>query len=173
MINYQIALSQRILEKAKKNEDHTELRRELYYIVPRKLEKPIVDDSFKKEFWVSIYNATILIMARESHNGTIDYKKKRIKVARTLLSLDDIKYRILRIPKYTIAFININSFFNSIIIQQLALDKPDNLLEAELYKKPFGRIHKTEMPIYPIPFKRFLNKALFIKFSLYFNAAFL
>lgn len=144
MIKYQIALSKRILEMAKKDEDHTELRRELYYIVPRKLEKPYVNDDFKKEFWVSIYNATILIMARESQDGTIDYKKKRIKVARTLLSLYDIKHRILKIPKFTIAFLKINTFFNPIIIKQFALEKRDNLLEAELYKNPFERILNTE-----------------------------
>lgn len=150
MINYQIALSQRILEMAKNDEDHTELRRELYYLVPRKLEKPFVTDDFKKEFWVAIYNATILIMARESQDGTINYKKKRIKVARTLLSLDDIKHLILRIPKYPIAFLNIKPFFNSIIIQQLALEKPDNLVEAQLYTNPFERIHKTETPIHSV-----------------------
>ena len=95
MNNYQIGLSQRTLEMAKKNEDFAALRVELYYMPPRKFEKSLHTDDLKKEFWVAIYNAFILIMARESAKGEIDFKKKRIKIARTLLSLNDIKYGIL------------------------------------------------------------------------------
>jgi hypothetical protein len=134
MINPKIALSYRFLEMAKKNEDITALKRELYYIIPRKLENSLITDDLKKEFWVAIYNAFLLIMTRESQNGKIDCKKKRIKVAHTLLSLDDIKYGILRIPKYPIRLLNLHTRFYSIIIKQMEVEKPDKSLSSQLYK---------------------------------------
>lgn len=91
------------------------LRRNLHYTFLEQLEKVITTDNLKIEFWLTIYNAFITHMTKESNNGEIDYEKKRIKVAQNLLSLIDMKFGILRIPKCSISLLNINLFKEPII----------------------------------------------------------
>ena len=50
MLNYYIDLSERILAKAKLQEDTAELRKELYYIRTNILERKINTDELKKYF---------------------------------------------------------------------------------------------------------------------------
>lgn len=125
MKNYQIILSENILSKAMLGEDTTSLRRELYYIRPSSLEIKLNTDELKKIFWINIYKAYILIMADESKQKKGMLKRKRIKIAHHLLSLDDIEHGILRIHKYKIGFCYLNNPFYPDFIKRLAIDKVD------------------------------------------------
>jgi hypothetical protein len=128
MKNYQIILSENILSKAQIGEDTTSLRRELYYIRPSSLEIKLNTDELKKVFWVNIYKAYILIMADEVNQNKGMLKRKRIKIAHHLLSLDDIEHGILRIHKYKIGFCYLNNPFYPDFIKRLAIEKIDHEL---------------------------------------------
>jgi Protein of unknown function, DUF547 len=134
MKNYQIILSENILSKAKIGEDTTSLRKELYYIRPSSLEIKLNTDELKKAFWVNIYKAYILIMANEPQQKSSMLKRKRIKIAHNLLSLDDIEHGILRIHKYKIGFCYVNNPFYPSFIKRLSIEKIDYGLSLEQSK---------------------------------------
>lgn len=134
MLNYYIDLSERILTKAKLQEDTAELRKELYYIRINILESKINTDELKKIFWINIYNAYGLIMANEKLQITKPHKLKRIKFSNFLISLDDIEYGILRIEKYNIGSYKIYNPFYPSYIKKLAVEKTDSTIILHLNK---------------------------------------
>jgi len=139
MSNYYIDLSERILIKAKLEEDSTSLRKELYYINISTIESKINTDDLKKIFWVNIYNAYALIMTNERVQNKKILKLKRIKFSHYLLSLNDIEYGILRIQKWKIGLYKLyNPFFPS-FIKKLAVKKLDNTIIGYLDKSNLNK----------------------------------
>lgn len=134
MLNYYIDLSERILAKAKLQEDTAALRKELYYIRTNILESKINTDDQKKIFWINIYNSYVLIMANEKLQIKKPYKLKRIKFSNFLLSLNDIEYGILRIQQYNIGFYKIYNSFYPAYIKKLALEIKDSTIILHLNK---------------------------------------
>jgi hypothetical protein len=147
MKNYQVILSENILSKAKLGEDTTSLRRELYYIRPSSLEIKLNTDELKKMFWINIYKAYVLIIANEPNQKKSILKRKRIKIAHHLLSLDDIEHGILRIHKYNIGLRYLNTLFYSGFIKRLALEKIDYELNLEQTKNLLSYVESKKIDI--------------------------
>lgn len=123
--NYYAALSEEILLSARLGQDTTSLRRQLFYIRHTKIENSLNTDALKKTFWINIYNAFYLIIIKDKkHNGSI-YSIKRIKIARSILSLNDIEHGILRKNKFKMGFGYITNPFYSYFIKTLAVSKVD------------------------------------------------
>jgi hypothetical protein len=95
MDNYPIQLSENILLKAKLGQDSSILRRELYYVKVKKLESYLNNDELKSVFWCNIYNAYVLIIAKENVGKSEVFQYKRIKIAHNTFSLDDIEFKVL------------------------------------------------------------------------------
>jgi hypothetical protein len=134
MVNYYIDLSERILTKAKLQEDNASLRKELYYIRTNGLKSKINTDELKKIFWINIYNSYVLIMADENLPSKNPFKLKRIKFSNFRLSLNDIEYGILGIQKYNLGFCKIYNPFYPYLIKKLAIEKKDNTIFTRLNK---------------------------------------
>lgn len=134
MVNYYIDLSERILTKAKLQEDNASLRKELYYIRTIGLKSKINTDELKKIFWINIYNSYVLIMADEKLRSKNPFKIKRIKFSNFRLSLNDIEYGILGIQNYNLGFCSIYNPFYPSYIKKLALEKKDNTIFTRLNK---------------------------------------
>lgn len=125
MKNYYTALSEEILSVAKLEKDTIPLRRQLFYIRLSKLEKSLDTDDLKKTFWINIYNAFYLITLKETKQGKEIFNLKRIKIARAILSLNDIEHGILRKYKFRIGYGYITNPFYSDFIKKLAVSKVD------------------------------------------------
>lgn len=126
MDNFPIQLSENILLQAQLSQDTSMLRRELYYIKDKKLETFLHSDELKSVFWSNIYNAYVLILAKEDSDKTSVFKYKRIKIARHLLSLDDIEFKILGKNNYNPLYKIINKLFSPRFIKSVAIKKGDS-----------------------------------------------
>lgn len=144
MLNYYIDLSERILLKAKLEEDSNSLRKELYYISISGFERKMNTDELKNIFWVNIYNAYMLIMVKEQIQNNFFFKIKRIKFSHYLLSLNDIEYGILRIQKYKIGFYKIYDPFYPTFIKKLAIEKIDDTIKKRLDKSVMIKSSEVE-----------------------------
>ena len=102
------------------------MRRQFFYIDPVKLEKSLDTDDLKKAFWINVYNAFYLIISNDLNQNTKIFDLKRIKIAGSVLSLNDIEHRILRKGKFKIGFGHIANPFYSDFIKNLAVSKVDN-----------------------------------------------
>lgn len=125
MKNYYTTLSEEILCIAKSEGDSTLLRRQLFYIRQAKLEKSLDTDDLRKTFWINIYNAFFHIISKDTENRETIFTSKRIKIARSLLSLNDIKHGILRKTKFKMGFGYISNPFYSDFIKTLAVKELD------------------------------------------------
>lgn len=132
MANFPVQLSESILLHAQVGQDSCSLRRELYFIKKDKLEMYLSTDQLKCVFWVNIYNAYSLIMADEGVQTAEAYKRKRIKVAHTAFSLDDIEFKILRINDRNPLYKFIDNLFCCSYIRKLAVKEVDYSLQAML-----------------------------------------
>ena len=126
MKNYYNTLAEEIFYLANLELDTTPLRRQFFYIKPIKLKKSLDTDDLKKTFWINIYNAFYLIISNEIKQNNKIFNLKRIKIAGSVLSLNDIEYGILRKCKFKIVFGYISNPFYSAFIKNIAVSKVDN-----------------------------------------------
>jgi hypothetical protein len=132
MDSYPIRLSESILSHAKLGEDSSSLRRELYFIKFNKLKSALSNDELKAVFWCNIYNAYVLIIAKESSKSSSVFKYKRIKVAHFAFSLNDIEFKILGMNDRNLFYKFIDNLFWSSSIKELALEQVDYSLQIML-----------------------------------------
>ena len=132
MKNYYNTLAEEFFSLAKLELDTTPLRRQFFYIKPVKLEKSLDTDDLKKTFWVNIYHAFYLIISNEIKQNNTIFNLKRIKIAGSVLSLNDIEHGILRKCKFKIGFGNITNPFYSDFIKNVAVNKVDNRIRFAL-----------------------------------------
>lgn len=139
MDNFPIQLSQNILAQAQLEQDTALLRRELYYLKEQKLENFLATDELKRIFWCNIYNAFVLIISKENNDGKDAFSHKRIKVARTSLSLNDIEFRILKVKHKNPVFRFFNLLSISTFIKKMALKEIDSTIQSELDQAALNR----------------------------------
>ena len=125
MKNYYTTLSEEILSIAKFEGDSTLLRRQLFYIRQAKLEKSLDTNDLRKTFWINIYNAFFHIISKNTEDRDAIFALKRIKIAHSLLSLNDIEHGILRKTKFKMGFGYITNPFYSDFIKTLAVKELD------------------------------------------------
>jgi hypothetical protein len=134
MDNYPIQLSESILLRAKLDQDSSLLRRELYYIKVKKLEYYLNNDQLKSVFWCNIYNAYVLIIAKENGEKSGVFKYKRIKIAHNTFSLDDIEFKVLGMESRNVFYKFVCKLFCPFYIRKLALERVDYSLQIKLDK---------------------------------------
>jgi hypothetical protein len=139
MDSYPIQLSESILSHAKLDQDSSLLRRELYYIKFTKLESFLSNDQLKSVFWCNIYNAYVLIIAKENLKEGSVFKYKRIKVASIPFSLDDIEFNILGMDKRKSFYKFIFKLFLPSYIKKLSLKEVDYSLQTKLDRTALNR----------------------------------
>lgn len=149
MKNYYTTLSEEILSIAKSEGDSTLLRRQLYYIRQTKLEKSLDSDNLRKTFWINIYNAFFHIISKDTENREVIFESKRIKIARSLLSLNDIEHGILRKTKFKMGFGYISNPFYSDFIKTMAVKELDYRIHFALksicLKNPTINYYESEI----------------------------
>ncbi|WP_367756371.1 DUF547 domain-containing protein [Flavobacterium sp. WC2430] len=143
MDNFLIQLSENILLKARLGEDTSMLRRELHYLKDKKLESFLYNDELKSIFWCNIYNGFVLIMAKENSKTISIFKYKRIKIAHSILSLDDIEYKILRMNNYKPLHKYIYYLFSPRFIKNAAIKKGDSKFISSLDRTPLYTSHSV------------------------------
>ena len=126
-------LSQQLLLAMKMQEAPEELMAELAAFPLNKLKAELVNDDYKKAFWINIYNAWFLILRklRKLEKATI-YTDKGILVAGEALSLDDVEHGILRRYRYKFSLGYLPNLFAASLIKKLAASAIDHRIHFAL-----------------------------------------
>lgn len=119
-------MSAEILSTTQSGGDTTLLRRQLFYIRESKLEKGLDTDDLKKAFWINIYHTFFLIISREAKDPNTIFTVKRIKIARSLLSLNDIEFGLLRKATLEVGFGFFSNPFHSKFVKAMAISQLDH-----------------------------------------------
>jgi hypothetical protein len=135
MDNYLINLVGNFLIAVELENDSSLFRRELYFLKERKLFFYLNTDNDKKIFWTTLYNAFALLLLSEKVDQQEMYQIKRIKIARHLISLDDVEYNILRMGSSKSIFSKFTSFFLCDFFKQCAVDVPDYSVKVQCNKE--------------------------------------
>lgn len=119
-------LSEQLLLAVKSRTDTAELIGKLSEYSMKSLKQELSTDARKIAFWVNLYNAYFQILRKE-HNlvKPAIYRERRVKIARTLSSLDDIEHGILRKFRYKYSLGFFANIFTSRLIKSLAVDTLD------------------------------------------------
>lgn len=123
MKNYHVNIAQEMLSIAQKGGDTSAHRRQLFYIRASNLQNSLTTDCLKIVFWLNLYNAFYLLQQNEIAQNKQHYKLKKIKVARSVLSLHDIEHGILRKTKLNIGFGYLKNPFYSSFIKNMAVEQ--------------------------------------------------
>jgi len=116
------SLSEELLLKVKMNEKTSSIQLGLEQLEKQELQLFLTNDDKKKAFWINIYNAYYQILRNENKlTKPLIYKNKTFKIARELLSLDDVEHGILRRFKYKYSLGFITNFFISSFIKKNAV----------------------------------------------------
>jgi hypothetical protein len=123
--NYHTSLSAKILSVVQANGDTSLLRRQLYFTRADKLEKSLNTDDLKKTFWINIYYAYFLIMKKENIALNSRYNLKRIRIARTEISLNDIEFGILKKSTMRLGLSYFVNPFHSKFVKTMSIQEMD------------------------------------------------
>lgn len=118
--------SELLLLAVKRNKPISELVESIALLPSNLPEEELVNDTFKKAFWINIYNAFFQILRNTQKLQKPEiYQKKIIVIAGKNLSLDQIEHGILRKfrHKYTLGYL-LNPFTPS-WLKRLAVSKID------------------------------------------------
>ncbi len=135
MDNFPIQLSENILAHAQLSQDTSMLRRELYYLKETKLERFLATDELKILFWCNIYNAFVLIISKENMDSKAALNHKRIKIARTTLSLNDIEFRLLGVKHHNPVCRFFSVLCTSVFIKKFAIKNVGSSVQMELNRE--------------------------------------
>jgi hypothetical protein len=131
-----IELSQRLLLQAKTHQPTDSLVKAVENITEAALANELVNDAFKKAFWINLYNAfTQVILAKSPDkykNRSSFFSDKQISIAGKKLSLDDIEHGILRHSKMKWSLGYINKLFPSSFEKKQRVDSVDYRIHFSL-----------------------------------------
>jgi hypothetical protein len=124
-----IDISQQLLLAAKTKEPTDSLIGVVKLITPTQLQSQLINDDYKKVFWINLYNAfTQLVLSKnpdkyKSRNSF--FGDKVIEIAGQRLSLDQIEHGLLRRSKVKWSLGHINKFFPSSFEKENRVSKVD------------------------------------------------
>lgn len=121
-----IELSGHLLLQIKRNKPTNNEQAALSSYAISQLLKELHSDKALKTFWINIYNAFYQILAanHSKSKGSI-YKRKEIKIAGEIFTLDDIEHGILRRYRWKFSKGYLPHPFTSALIRKLAVKKID------------------------------------------------
>jgi len=120
------SLSEQLLLNVKLKKDTSDIQLQLENLEAEDLKNNLINDQKKKAFWINIYNAYFQILRIEKKIGKPDiYKKKTFKIAKELMSLDDVEHGVLRKGKFKYSLGFFRNFFTSDFIKKLEVDELD------------------------------------------------
>lgn len=119
-------LSESLLLAVKMEKPSTEIEQNLASLDLELLFQQLKDDSYKKAFWINLYNAFFQILRKEKQVEKPEiYKGKFIDIAGQKLSLDDIEHGVLRRYRYKFSLGYLPNLFADKLIKDLAVDTID------------------------------------------------
>lgn len=149
MKNYYTTLSAKILSVAQSNGDSSSLRRQLYFTRADKLEKNLNTDDLKKTFWINIYYAYFLIIKKENIDLNSRYNLKRIQIAHTEISLNDIEFGILKKSTMRLGFSYFVNPFHSKFVKKMSIQEMDYrihfVIQSITLKKTIFNYYDSEL----------------------------
>jgi len=119
-------LSEKLLLVVKMEQPTKALMDELAALSLSQLQNDLTTDSFKKAFWINIYNAYFQILRKElkAEKPKI-YRDKLFTIAGHKMSLDDVEHGILRRFRYKYSLGFLPNFFTKRLIKKLAVNQLD------------------------------------------------
>ncbi len=131
-----IETSQQLLLKAKTHEPTDSSVKVIEGITQNQLNNQLLNDNYKKAFWINLYNAyTQIILSKKPasyKNRGAFFKDKQISIAKLKLSLDDIEHGILRHSKIKWSFGYLNKLFPSSFEKKQRVDTVDYRIHFSL-----------------------------------------
>ena len=131
-----IETSQQLLLQAKTHEPTDSLLKVVEGINEEVLSGQLKNDSYKKAFWINIYNAfTQIILFKNPDkykNRSAFFGDKQINIAGRKLSLDDIEHGILRHSKIKWGLGHLNKLFPSAFEKKQRVDSVDYRIHFSL-----------------------------------------
>jgi hypothetical protein len=131
-----IEISQQLLLKAKTHEATDSLVTVVTNLQEAELANQLTNDTYKKAFWINIYNAYTQILLQKNpdkyKNRGSFFGDKQINVAGRKLSLDDIEHGILRRSKIKWGLGYVNKIFPSAFEKKQRVDTVDYRIHFSL-----------------------------------------
>ncbi|MCW3112810.1 MAG: hypothetical protein JWR18_1206 [Segetibacter sp.] len=131
-----IETSQQLLLQAKTHEPTDSLVKVVEGISEASLNSELTNDTFKKAFWINLYNAfTQVILSKNPDkykNRGAFFGDKQISIAGKKLSLDDIEHGILRHSKIKWSLGHLNKLFPSSFEKNQRVDTVDYRIHFSL-----------------------------------------
>lgn len=131
-----IEISQQLLLQAKTHEPTDSLVKIVEGISAEQLTAALVDDNYKKAFWINLYNAfTQVILSKNPDkykNRGAFFGDKQIAIAGRTLSLDDIEHGILRHSKVKWSLGHLTKLFPSSFEKKQRVDTVDYRIHFSL-----------------------------------------
>lgn len=124
-----ISRSQEFLRAARTGAVDAELVDSIAQAAPDALAAELSDDNARKAFWINLYNGYIQLFLRQDSLQYQDkgsfFKTRRIPVAQTLLSFDDIEHGILRRSRIKLSLGYLGKLFVGKFERQFRVEQQD------------------------------------------------
>lgn len=131
-----IEISQQLLLQAKTHEPTDSLTKIVESISEADLNNQLINDTYKKAFWINMYNAYTQIILSKSpdkyKNRSAFFGDRQIGIAGRKLSLDDIEHGILRHSKIKWSLGHLNKLFPSSFEKKQRVDAVDYRIHFSL-----------------------------------------